>query len=83
MLFGKSYSYEYDLTTAFNFAILLYLIALVMQATLPGPLADRQWQELGALGVHGLLKNVLHPGVPDGFRSMLGTSEFGQWMLAA
>lgn len=83
MLFSKSYSYQFDLTTAFNFEIILYLMALVMQAASPGPIPDSRWQELGALGVHGLLKDVLHEGVPDGFRSVLGTSEFGQWMLAA
>jgi hypothetical protein len=83
MLFSKSYSYPFDLTTAFNFAIILYLLTLVMQAASPGPLADSQWQELGALGVHGLLKNVLHEGVPEGFRAVLGSSEFGQWMLSA
>lgn len=84
MLFSKTYSYQYDLTTAFNFAVLLYLLALVMQAAVvPAPLPDRHWQELGSLGVHGLLKDVLHEGLPDGFRSVLGTSEFGHWMLAA
>jgi hypothetical protein len=31
----------------------------------------------------GLLQNVLHDGVPEGFRALFGTSEFGQWMLAA
>ena len=83
LLFSKSYSYPFDLTTAFNFAIILYLLTLVMQAASPGPLSDSQWQELGALGVHGLLKNVLHDGVSDGFRAVMGSSEFGQWMLSA
>ncbi len=82
MLFSKSYSYQYDLSTAFNFLIVLYLLALVMQAAIDGPLPDSHWQELGALGVHGLLKDLLHAGVPDGFRSVMGTSEFGQWLLA-
>jgi hypothetical protein len=82
MLFSKSYSFQYDLTTAFNFAIVLYLLVLVMQAATPGPLPDNHWQELGALGVHGLLKDVLHDGVPEGFRSALGTPEFGLWLLA-
>jgi hypothetical protein len=82
-LFSKSYSYEFDLTTAFNFGIVLYLLTLVMQAAVPGPLPESYWRELGALGTHGLLKNLLHEGVPDGFRSVFATSEFGQWMLVA
>jgi hypothetical protein len=60
----------------------LYLLTIVMQAASSGPLSDVMWQELGSLGVHGLLKNVLHDGVPEGFRAVLGTSEFGQWALA-
>lgn len=82
-LFSKSYSYQYDLTTAFNFGIVLYLLTLVMQAAVPGPLPESHWRELGALGTHGLLKNLLHEGVPEGFRSVFATSEFGQWMLLA
>jgi hypothetical protein len=82
-LFSKSYSYQFDLTTAFNFGIVLYLLTLVMQAAMPGPLPESHWRELGALGTHGLLKNLLHEGIPDGFRSVFATSEFGQCMLAA
>ncbi len=82
MLFSKSYSYQYDLTTAFNFVIVLYLLTLVMQAAATGPLPDSHCQELGALGVHGLLKDMLHTGVPDGFRAVVGSSDFGQWLLA-
>ena len=82
-LFSKSYSYQFDLTTAFNFGIVLYLLTLVMQAAVPGPLPESHWRELGALGTHGLLKDLLHEGVPEGFRSVFATSEFGQWMLAA
>ncbi len=82
-LFSKSYSYQFDLTTAFNFGIVLYLVALVMQAAIPGPLPESHWRELGALGTHGLLKDLLHEGVPEGFRSVFGSSEFGQWMLSA
>jgi hypothetical protein len=53
-----------------------------MQAASPaGVLSDVMWQELGSLGVHGLLKFLLHEGVPDGFRATFGTAEFGQWML--
>jgi len=82
-LFSKVYSYQFDLTTAHNFLIVLYLLALLMQAAAPdGVLSDVMWQELGSLGVHGLLKFLLHEGVPDGFRATFGTAEFGQWMLA-
>jgi len=80
-LFCKTYSYPFDLTTAYNFLIVLYLLALVMQVASNGPLTDAMWQELGSLGVHGLLKSVLHEGVPEGFRSTFGTAEFGQWLL--
>jgi hypothetical protein len=82
-LFSKVYSYQFDLTTAHNFLIVLYLLALLMQAAAPdGVLSDVMWQELGSLGVHGLLMFLLHEGVPDGFRATFGTAEFGQWMLA-
>lgn len=82
-LFSKVYSYPFDLTTAHNFVIVLYLLSLLMQAASPGGvLSDVMWQELGSLGVHGLLKFLLHEGVPDGFRATFGTGEFGQWMLA-
>jgi hypothetical protein len=81
-LFSKVYSYPFDLTTALNLSIVLYLLALMMQAASPGgALSDVMWQELGSLGVHGLLKFLLHEGVPDGFRATFGTAEFGQWLL--
>ncbi len=82
-LFSKIYSYEFDLTTAHNFLIVLYLLTLVMQAASPGPMSEALWQELGSLGVHGLLKNVLHAGLPEGFREVLGLSDFGLWALSA
>lgn len=81
-LFSKVYSYPYDLTTAYNFLIVLYLLTLIAQHASNGPLSDVMWQELGGLGVHGLLSNVLHDGVPEGFRTVFGSSEFGQWALA-
>jgi len=81
-LFSKVYSYPFDLTTAFNLVIVLYLVALLMQsASGSDALSDVMWQELGSLGVHGLLKFLLHEGVPDGFRATFGTAEFGQWLL--
>lgn len=80
-LYCKAYSYPYDLTTAYNFLIVLYLLALIMQEASQGALSDAMWRELGSLGVHGLLRSVLHDGVPEGFRTMLGAAEFGQWLL--
>jgi hypothetical protein len=80
-LFCKAYSYPYDLTTAYNFLIVLYLLALLMQAASHGALTEAMWRELGSLGVHGLLKSVLHEGVPEGFRTVVGTADFGQWLL--
>jgi hypothetical protein len=82
-LFCKTFSYPYDLTTAFNFLIVLYLLTLVMQEASHGTLSDAMWRELGSLGVHGLLKSVVHEGVPEGFRNLFGTAEFGQWLLVA
>lgn len=81
-LFCKVYSYPFDLTTAHNHLIVLYLLALIMQAA-AAPLAEEMWRELGSLGVHGLLKSMLHEGMPEGFRALLGTADFGVWMLAA
>lgn len=82
-LFCKVYSYPFDLATAHNYLIVLYLLTLMMQATTAGPLTDGMWRELGSLGVHGLLKSALHDGMPEGFRTLLGTPQFGVWMLAA
>jgi hypothetical protein len=81
-LFCKVYSYPFDLTTAYNHLIVLYLLALVMQAA-AAPLTDEMWRELGSIGVHGLLKSMLHEDMPEGFRALLGTAGFGHWMLAA
>jgi hypothetical protein len=81
-LFCKVYSYPFDLTTAHNHLIVLYLLALLMQAA-SSPLTEEMWRELGSLGVHGLLKSMLHDGMPEGFRALLGTADFGVWMLAA
>lgn len=82
-LFSKNLSYRYDLTSAFNLLIVLYLLALSMQKSTSHPLSGRMWRELGALGVHGLIAAVLQDPVPDGFRQVFGTAEFGLWMLAA
>ncbi len=82
-LFCKTYSYAFDLTTAHNFLIVLYLLTLIMQAAADGPLSSPMWRELGSLGVHGLLKSALHEGTPEGFRTVFGTAEFGLWMLSA
>jgi hypothetical protein len=30
-----------------------------------------------------LLKSMLHEGMPEGFRPLLGSADFGMWMLAA
>lgn len=81
-LFCKVDSYPFDLTTAHNHLIVLYLLALTMQSA-ASPLSDEMWRELGSLGVHGLLQSVLHEGMPEGFRALLGTADFGLWMLAA
>jgi hypothetical protein len=81
-LFCKVYSYPFDLTTAYSHLIVLYLLALTMQAA-GTPLPEQMWRELGSLGVHGLLKPMLHEGMPEGFRALLGTAEFGEWTLAA
>jgi hypothetical protein len=81
-LYCKVYSYPFDLTTAHNHLVVLYLLALVMQSA-AAPLTEEMWRELGSLGVHGLLGSMLHEGMPEGFRTLLGTAEFGLWMLAA
>jgi hypothetical protein len=82
-LFSKVYSYPFDLTTAYNFLIVLYLLTLLMQEAAGGRLDEPMWRELGSVGVHGLLKSMIHDGVPEGFRQLFGTAEFGMWMLSA
>ena len=79
----KVYSYPFDLTTAHNFLIVIYLVALLMQTACAGPLPDEMWRELGALGVHGMLRPILLEGMPEGFLALLGTPQFGQWLLGA
>lgn len=81
-LYCKVYSYPFDLTTAYNHLIVLYLLALIMQSA-AGTVPEQMWRELGSLGVHGLLRSMLHEGMPEGFRSLLGTADFGLWMLGA
>ena len=76
-----SYSYPYDLTTAHNLSILLYVLTGIMQSALAGPLSDELWQELAALGGHGLLASLLPDSAPEGLKEFLGSSEFGQWAL--
>lgn len=76
------YSYPYDLTTAHNHLIVIYLLALTMEAV-AAPLTQEMWRELGSLSVHGLLRSMLHEDMPEGFRTLLGSAEFGLWMLAA
>ena len=82
VLFCKVYSYPFDLTTAFNLAIVLYLVTLALQAATAGPLPDILWQEIGALGVHGVLRSLLNEQVPAGFIEFFGRPELGQWLLA-
>jgi len=53
-----------------------------MQAAQAAPLSNLMWQEVGSLGVHGLLKSLLHEGMPEHFRSLFGTPDFGMWLLA-
>jgi hypothetical protein len=81
-MYSKVYSYPFDLTTGLNLVIVLYLVTIIMQAASDGPLSDDMWQELGSLGVHGLLKDILLEGVPHEFRTLFGTGEFGGWLLA-
>jgi hypothetical protein len=47
-----------------------------------GALNERMWREIGSLGVQGLLASILLENVPEGFRDVFGTAEFGSWMLA-
>lgn len=81
LLFSKVYSYPYDLTTAHNMSILLYVLTGIMQSAFEGPLPDELWQELGALGGHGLLASLLPDSAPQGLKEFLGSSEFGRWAL--
>ncbi len=79
--FSKAYSYPYDLTTAHNLSILLYVLTGIMQSSIDGPLPDELWRELAALGGHGLLASLLPESAPQELKEFLGSSEFGQWAL--
>jgi hypothetical protein len=80
--FSKVYSYEFDLTTAHNLGIVLYLIALAWQRQFPQGLDALRTRELSLLGSHGLLKSLLLPNAPPAFRALLGSAQFGEWALA-
>jgi hypothetical protein len=80
--FSKIYSYEFDLTTAHNFGILLYLLALSWQRALPAGLDALRRRELALLGSHGLLAALLAGDAPAPFRTLLGSVQFGEWALA-
>jgi hypothetical protein len=80
--FGKVYSYEFDLTTAHNFGILLYLTALAWQRRFPTGLDALRRGELALLGSHGLLSSLLPPDAPPALRTLLGSPQFGEWALA-
>jgi hypothetical protein len=80
-LYSKVYSYPYDLTTAHNVLILLYLLTLTFQELVAGPLGDELWQELASLGGLGLLKSLLTDSA-GGMSLLLGSPGFGQLLLA-
>jgi len=82
VLFCKVYSYPYDLTTAYNLGIVLYLLIIALQSAVRGPLPDVLWQEIGVLGVHGLLRSLFDERAPAGFVDLFGRAEMGQWLLA-
>ena len=81
LLFSKVYSYPFDLATAHNLAIVLYVLTLALQSVGDGDLTDELWRELASLGGHGLLSSLLPDSAPPNLVAFLGSSEFGQWAL--
>ena len=81
LLFSKVYSYPFDLATAHNMSILLYVLTLIMQSAFEGPLPDDLWQELAAMGGHGLATSLVSDSSPQDLVEFLGSSEFGRWAL--
>jgi hypothetical protein len=81
LLFSKVYSYPFDLTTAHNMSILVYLLTLIMQSAFDGLLPDALWQELAAWGTGGLGTSLLPDSAPQSLVEYLGSSEFGQSAL--
>jgi hypothetical protein len=81
LLFSKVYSYPFDLTTAHNMLILVYLLTLIMQSAFEGPLSDALWQELAAWGTEGLGASLLPDSAPKALVDYLGSAEFGQSAL--
>lgn len=80
--FSKAYSYKYDMATAQNLAILLYVLALQLQSRYPDqPLPEPLWEELGALGTHNLLFSVLGDDPQDPMRQFMSRPENGRWLL--
>ncbi len=82
MHFSKVYSYEFDLVTANNLGILAYLLALSWERNFPGGLDELRWKDLAMLCSHGLLGSLLGPDSSPGNRALLGTPQFGEWVLA-
>ncbi len=81
MLFPKVHSYPFDLTTAHNMSILVYLLTLITQSAFDGLLPDTLWEELSALGVGGLATSLLPDSAPQNLVEYLGSSQFGQSAL--
>jgi hypothetical protein len=80
--FSKVYSYEFDLVTANNLAIVVYLLALAWQRAGTIGMDELRWRELALLSGHGLLRSLLANSAPSGMRELLGSPEFGELALA-
>lgn len=77
---AKVLSYSYDLTTAHNLLIILYLVVLHLEAYFPEGLQEDFWQELGALGSHNIIALFLRHSTPI-YHDFFGQADFGHWLL--
>lgn len=83
VLFSESLSVPFDLSTAFNALIVLYLITLQLQAAFEGPVPDRAWRSLTAFAMQGGLAHMLDTlftEIPD-LREPMGLPSYGLLFL--
>lgn len=82
MLFSKLSAMAFDLTTAHNMGVLLYLLVLHLEAANEGSIGERQWEALGRIFFHGGIHAALQGAEAADYRAMFGDAEFGLWLLS-
>lgn len=83
ILFSKELSYPFDLSTAFNMLVVLYLIVRELERVYDGPVPERAWRSVTAFVTHGGLTHMLETlfaEIPD-LKEPMGTPTYGMLFL--